>query len=41
MVHALTSEAMRATPADRPRLLRELKNVVIRYFQPFEPAARA
>jgi AcrR family transcriptional regulator len=41
MVHALTSEAMRATPADRPRLLRELKNVVIRYFQPFERLAEA
>jgi AcrR family transcriptional regulator len=37
MVHALISESMRAAPADRLRLLRELKNVMVRYLQALEP----
>ncbi|HEX8906999.1 MAG TPA: TetR/AcrR family transcriptional regulator [Longimicrobiaceae bacterium] len=38
-VHALIGESMRAGPADRPRLLAELKNVMARYLGALEPSA--
>ena len=38
MVHAISSEMVRATPEDRPLLLRELQNVMVRYLAPMEPA---
>jgi AcrR family transcriptional regulator len=37
LVHALAGEAARAAPADRPRLLRELRAVLLRYVEPMEP----
>lgn len=40
MVHAISSEMVRATPEDRPLLLRELQNVMVRYLAPLEPEHR-
>lgn len=39
LVHALAGEAARAAPEDRPRLLRELRAVLLRYVEPMEPGA--
>lgn len=41
LVHALAGEAARADPVDRPRLLRELRTVLLRYVEPMEPGPAA